>query len=108
MYSKEEIKIRSKLVIDAVNCVMTPRELSVDKIFLVGSYASNRANEYSDIDYLVQLKGGKRPLTYPEFRECLKIKELINNSRIHVIYGTLEAQESMKKRDPIKYAWQEI
>jgi len=108
MYTMEEIKIKSKIVIDVVNLILSYKDLSVDRIFLVGSYASGRANDYSDIDYLVQLKGGKRPLTYPEFNDMLEIRKKLDNPRIHVIYGTQEAQQSKFNRDPIKYAYKEL
>lgn len=108
MYSMDDIRVKSKLVRDIVDSVLASKQLSVDRIFLVGSYASNRANEYSDIDYLVELRGGKHPYTYPEFNEILEINKKINNERIHLIFGTLEAQQSMQKRDAIRYAYKEI
>lgn len=108
MYSAFEIQSKAQLVRDAVNFVLRDLGMSVDRIFLVGSYAQGRANEYSDIDYLVQLRGGGRPLSYPNFKQMMIIKKTIDNSRIHVIYGTLDAQESLKKKDPVRYAYREL
>lgn len=108
MYTIQEIKLKSKLVRDVIEEHMSPKKLHVDDIYLIGSYASGRANEYSDIDYLVQLKGGVRELTYPDFNDILAIKKKINNERIHVIFGTINAQLSMCKRDPVKYAWKAL
>lgn len=107
MYSKEEIRSKAWLVREAINLVLHPHQ-SVDRIFLVGSYASNRANDYSDIDFLVQLKGGKRPHTYPDWKQMKEIDRKIDNKRIHVIYGTYEAQQSLYQKDPVKYTYKEI
>src|SRR4051794_2282928 len=67
MYSFEDIRAKSQLVRDSIDLVLAAKKMSVDRMFLIGSYASGRANEYSDIDYLVQLSGGTRQFTYPEF-----------------------------------------
>lgn len=109
MYRKEEIRSKAWLVREVVNVILSDSGLSVDKIYLVGSYANGLANERSDIDYLVIVKGGKRPFTYPSWKEMEEVKRKIDNKRIHVIYGvSLTAQKSLCLRDPIKYAYKEI
>jgi len=108
VYSMVDIKAKSWLVREVVNVVLSDEGLSVDKIYLVGSYASGRANDHSDIDYLVQLKGGKRPLLYPTWNQMMKIREMVDSKRIHIIYGTLEAQQSLLRKKGIKYAFKEI
>jgi predicted nucleotidyltransferase len=109
MYSKEEIRTKASLVRETVNVVLYDAGLSVDKIYLVGSYANGRCNERSDIDYLVIVKGGKRALTYPSWNDMEKVKASINNKRIHVIYGvSLDAQKSLCLKDPVKYMYKEI
>lgn len=108
MYSKEEIRSKSWLVREVVNLVLYDFNLSVNKIYLVGSYASGRATDYSDIDLLVELKGGDRPLTLPSWNQMQEIKRKLDNKRIHVIYGTQEAQKSLQQKDPVKFAMKEI
>ncbi len=106
--SATDIQVKSWLVKEVVNLVLEESGLSVDRIFLVGSYASGRATEKSDIDYLVQLKGGKRPLTLPSWHQMQEINKRLNNKRIHVIYGWLTAQESLWRKDPVKYSYREL
>lgn len=108
MFSQFEINSKAILTRDAVDFTLRDLGLSVDRIFLVGSYARGKATEYSDIDYLVQLKGGDRILTYPTWKQMQLVMKTIDNTRIHVIYGTLDAQESLRKKDPVKYAYSEI
>src|ERR1700722_56613 len=97
------------MVKDIVDFVLNPLGQSVEKIYLVGSYASGRANEYSDIDYLVIVKGGKREFTYPEWKQIQEINNRIDNKRIHCIYAvSIEAQESLCKKNPVKFAFKEI
>jgi predicted nucleotidyltransferase len=115
MFSTEDIRMKSNLVRDAVNLVMHDKGISVDKIYLVGSYAARnadgsvRANEYSDIDYLVIVKGGKREFTYPDWNQIQEINRKIDHKRIHCIYAvSLEAQKSLQQKDPIKFAYKEI
>ena len=111
MYSMFEINSKAILARDAVNFVLKDLGLSVDRIFLCGSYARGKANEYSDIDYLVIVQGkeGSRPLTLPNWKQMMLIKQTIDNTRIHVIYGaSIDAQKSLCQRDPVKYAYTEI
>jgi predicted nucleotidyltransferase len=109
MFSMDDIRMKSNLVRDAVNLVMHDEGISVDKIYLVGSYASGRCNEYSDIDYLVVTKGGKREFTYPEWNKIQEINRKIDSKRIHCIYAvSIEAQKSLQQKDPIKYAYKEL
>jgi predicted nucleotidyltransferase len=109
MYSKEEIRSKAWLVGAIIELMLYDEGLSIDKIYLVGSYANGRANEYSDIDYLVIVKGGKRVHTYPTWKKMEEIKMKIDNKRIHVIYGvSLDAQKSLYQKDPIKFAFKEI
>src|SRR5208282_3175840 len=91
MYSTAEIRSKAWLVKEVCNLVLGP-EFSVDRIFLVGSYAQNRATDYSDIDYLVQLKGGKRPLSLPTWTQVQEVNRKIDNKRIHVIFGWFDVQ----------------
>jgi predicted nucleotidyltransferase len=109
MFSMEDIRSKSNLVRDAVNLVMHNDGISVDKIFLVGSYASGRATDYSDIDYLVLVKGGKRKFTFPTWNQIQEINSKIDSRRIHCIYAvTIDAQKSLMKKDPVKYAFKEL
>jgi predicted nucleotidyltransferase len=109
VFSREDIRSKSYLVRDAVNFVLHDQGMSVDKIYLVGSYASNRQDDWSDIDYLVVLKGGKRSQTYPDWKTIQEINRVIDSKRIHCIYAvSLDAQKSLYQKDPTKYAYQEI
>jgi predicted nucleotidyltransferase len=109
VFNEAEISTRARMVKDVVDLVLFIDGLSVDKMYLIGSYANGRANEYSDIDYLVVLKGGKRPQTYPTWKQALEVKKKIDNIRIHVIYAvSLDAQKSLCQKDPVKYAYKEI
>jgi len=108
IFSKTDIDVKSWLVREVVNLVLSESGLSVDRVFLVGSYASGRATDKSDIDFLVQLKGGKRPMTYPTWRQMGEINKKLNNKRIHVIYGSLDAQQSLWQKDPVKYSFREV
>ena len=106
MFSRQEIIARSELVRDCVNMVLNPQGISVDKIYLVGSYASNRADDRSDIDYLVLVMGGKRAMTFPNWKEIEEINQKIDNPRIHVIFSVdISAQESLRKKDPVRFAY---
>lgn len=96
MYSKTDIIAKAWLVQEIINTIIPEK---IDKIFLIGSYARNEAHEWSDLDFLVQLKGGRRYTTWTELQD---IHAKLNNSKIHVIFGTEEAQESLYKKDKHK------
>jgi predicted nucleotidyltransferase len=106
MFRKEEIISKAWLVKEIIDLELHP--LQVSRVFLVGSYAQNRATDRSDIDYLIELKGGKRVLTYPTWKQIQEINRKIDNKRIHCIYGTLEAQQSLYQKDPVRYTYREI
>lgn len=96
MYSEKDILTRAWLVKEIVNIALEKDKLSVDKIFLIGSYATGRATEWSDIDFLVELKGTR---FYPTWVQIQDIHEKLDTSRIHVIFGTEEAQISLKAKN---------
>jgi predicted nucleotidyltransferase len=101
MFSETDIISKAWLVKETVNLIVTPRKVS--KIFLIGSYASGKANEESDLDYLVELEPVVTPginlprVSYPTPEQMDTTTDKFKRERIQVIYGTEEAQKSMKK-----------
>ena len=112
LYSDKEIMAKAWLVKECTNLVLMDSELSTDKIFLIGSYASGKQDEWSDLDFLVQLKGGKKiGWKYPTWQQIKDIHMKIENKRIHVIFGTLESAESLyqkHKTEKKTYAYREL
>jgi len=103
MFSETQIIAKSWLVKEVCNLVLLPYQLSVDKIFLIGSYANGNATNRSDLDYLVQLKGGTRlGQYYPAWKDILAIQKQLGN-RVHVIFGREEAQKSLLQKHGKKY-----
>jgi predicted nucleotidyltransferase len=92
MYSKTDIIAKAWLVQEVVHLVVPEK---VDKIFVIGSYANNKQTEWSDLDFLVQLKGGRR---YPTWTEMQDIHNKLKTSSVHIIFGTEEAQESLHSK----------
>lgn len=88
------------MVREIVNIAMERSNVSVDKVFLIGSYAAGTPTEWSDLDFLVQLKGGRM---YPTWLQIQEIHEKLDSTRTHVIFGTEEAQESLSKRLGLPY-----
>jgi predicted nucleotidyltransferase len=104
MYSNTDIIAKSWLVVEVTNQILAKRDLLVDKIFLIGSYANGDATSRSDIDFLIQLKGFKRPgMYYPSWEEIEEIHKLLDTRRIHVIFGTEEAQKSLAEKQNKQY-----
>lgn len=99
MFGETDILSKAWLVREAVNLVLPP-DMSVNRIFLIGSYAKGNSNEWSDLDLLVELNGKKK---YPSWEQITAISKVINHRRIHVIYGTEEAQESLKRKKGCLY-----
>ena len=93
MYSESDINAKAWLVREIVDLVLQKDGLKVDKIFLIGSYAAGKSNDWSDIDYLVQLD---KPMRYPDWYQIQEIHGQMNSERIHIIFGSKEAQESLK------------
>lgn len=118
MYSETDILAKAWMVIEVVQLVLSPRK--VDKIFLVGSYASGKADEWSDLDFVVQLE----PLNltdelslvqaktlYPSWEKIEDINKNIDNERVHVIFGTEESTKSLHekhKNDKKDYSYREL
>lgn len=85
------------MVVEITNSVLQKDSLVVNKIFLIGSYATNSANDWSDIDYLIELKGNKQVgRIYPSWQQIQEIHNKLSK-RIHVIFGTEEAQKKLNK-----------
>jgi predicted nucleotidyltransferase len=93
------------MAMEVVNMILAPVKLSVDRMYIVGSYAQGKQNEWSDLDILIQLKGGR---LYPTWKEKLAIDKQLQLPRLHLIYGTLQAQESLFKKHGDKYKYKEI
>ena len=118
MYSEYDIRSKAWLVVEVCNLVLLPDKLQVDKIFLVGSYASGKANEWSDIDFVVQLKGEidprfplTKPRLYPIPSRIEEIYTKIDNKRVHVIFGTEQATRSLHqkhKHEKKNYSYREL
>jgi predicted nucleotidyltransferase len=112
MFSKQDIIAKGWLVKEIVDLILFDDLLSVDKIFLIGSYASGKETAWSDIDFLIQLKGGKQiGLLFPSWNKIQEMNTKINNKRIHLIFGTEESAESLheKHKNDIKnYAYKKL
>lgn len=111
MFSEADIVAKAWLTIEVVNLVLIDEGRTVDKIFLIGSYANGTQNHSSDLDFLVQLKGGSRPgLYYVNWDQANIIKRKLGN-RIHVIFGTELAAQRLhdKHKSEVKnYRYKEI
>lgn len=110
MYSETDIIATAWLVKEVVNLILGPEKLSVNKILLVGSYASGKADIHSDIDFLVELKG-LRLFPKDTWQSLKDINLKLNKSKVHIIFGTVEAAESLyqKNKDNKKsYKYREI
>lgn len=104
MFNDYQIKSKAKLVVVITNLVLHPIE--VDKIFLIGSYASGKQTVYSDLDFLVQLKQSvewyKPRNWYPEKKQIDEINTKIDSKRIHVIFGSERAAISLHEKNKHK------
>lgn len=102
MFSEVQIKAKAWLVVEVTNLVLLPEKREVDKIFLIGSYASGKATEWSDIDFLIQLKQdtafNKAKQLYPTWEQIRDIHKRLDTNRIHVIFGTEEAAKSLHQK----------
>jgi len=111
MFSEKEIITKAWLCKEITELVLLSKNITVDKIFLIGSYASKKQNEWSDLDFLIQLRGVKVGKIYPSWDEILEIHAKLNTKRIHVIFGTEEAAKSLwekHKHEEKNYAFREI
>ena len=112
MYTESDILAKCWKIREVVNLVLFDEKLEVAKMFLIGSYASGRQNEWSDLDILVQLKGGKRiGQTYPSWKQIKEIHTKMKSQRLHIIFGTEEAAKSLheKNKNYVRnYAYREI
>lgn len=101
MLSETDIISKAWLVAETVNLIVTPKK--VKKIMLIGSYASGKADEWSDLDFLVELEPIITPglnlprVSYPTPEQMEATTDKFKHERIQVIYGTEDAQKSMKK-----------
>lgn len=98
MFSATDIIAKAWLVQETVNLMIAPKK--VQKIFLVGSYAVNSQSEFSDLDFLVEISREKVKHVYqfyPEAKQILAVQAKFKPSRIHIIFGTEEAQRAMHK-----------
>src|SRR4051812_9143535 len=98
MYSETDILAKAWLVKEITDLVLQEEKLTVDKIFLIGSYAYGRPTEWSDLDFLIQVQDNKKSMlrrTYPSLKSMNEVNKKIDNNRIHLIFGTQEAQESL-------------
>jgi len=107
MFDESQIKSKAFLVKEIVDLVMSLDNMKVEKVLLVGSYARGEENEWSDIDFLVQLskKDGR---LYPTWKQIQLIHKKLGSDRVHVIFGTIEAQASLFKRKGEKFKYREI
>lgn len=97
MFTNTDIIGKSWMVIEITNSVLQKEDLVVDKIFLIGSYATNKQTEWSDLDFLIQLKGNKVVgRIYPSWEQIQTIQDKLS-PRIHCIFGTEEAQKRLNK-----------
>jgi predicted nucleotidyltransferase len=103
LYSEQQIKTKAWLVVEIVNMMLLSEKLSVDKLFLVGSYASGKQTEWSDLDFVVVLKDELAGLIkprrlYPSWDMIEQINAKIDNNRVHVIFGSEEAVKSLHQK----------
>jgi len=113
MFGQTEIIAKAWLVKEVVDLVLLKDGMWVDKIFLIGSYASGKQTMFSDLDFLVQLKSNNKWLTVviPPWKKMREVTEQIGSNRIHIIYGTEEAAKSLHEKhkdDRKNYAYKEI
>jgi predicted nucleotidyltransferase len=110
VFNQSEIIAKSWLTAEVVNLVLLPEQRSVDRIFLIGSYASGKENHRSDLDFLIQLKGGRSGQYYVTWKQAEEIQKQVG-PRIHVVFGTYEAAERLHqkhKNEDKNYAYKEI
>lgn len=111
-FTETDIIAKAWLTIEVVNLVLFKDDQQVDKIFLIGSYASGKADSRSDIDFLIQLKGGKRPgQYYTSWKKIEEIHSKLGTRRIHVIFGTEIAAQRLHERhknEDKNYTYKEI
>ena len=93
MFSNSDIQAKAWFVREVVNLVMQKNDLHVERIFLIGSYATGKPNDWSDIDYLVQLN---KPMKYPTWQQIQEVHTKLMSDRIHVIFGSEPVQQSLK------------
>ena len=104
MYTETDIIAKAWLATEIVNLVLFNDRLSVEKVFLIGSYANGNPNSRSDIDFLIQLKGGTRPgQYYPTWKQIEEIHAKLDTRRVHVIFGREETQKSLFEKHNKKY-----
>ena len=111
MFDRTDIVAKAWLTREVVNLALRKDNFEVDKIFLIGSYAQNKADEWSDIDFLVQLKDIKQQMIkryYPGWDKMQEVQQQLSKERIHVIFGNQEAQDSLFKKRGIKYTYKPV
>ena len=111
MWTNSDIIAKSWLIKEVVNAVLLG-EMEVEKIFLIGSYASGKQTEKSDLDFLVQLRGKKSHIgmIYPCWDDIEEVQKRVGK-RIHVVFGTETATKSLHEKNKGKakdYSYREI
>ena len=113
MYSETDVTAKSWLVFEICNLVLESDGLWVDKIFLIGSYASGKQTVMSDLDFLVQLKSSNQwvRVPIPSWEKITEINIKLDNPRIHVIFGSEESARSLHekhKNEKKDYSYREL
>lgn len=75
--------------------ILLEKELGdlVHAVYLVGSFAAGNATTDSDVDFLIEFEGK----LYPSWHQIYRMNKLLSPDRVHVIFGTREAQEHSKR-----------
>ncbi len=111
MHSETDIIAKAWLTIEVCNLVLVNDNLKVDKIFLIGSYASGKQTLHSDLDFLIQLRGGLRQGQYYPSWQQIEAIQIKLGRRTHVVFGTQEAAERLHqthKNEVKNYKYREI
>jgi predicted nucleotidyltransferase len=109
IFTKSQILEKAGLVRDICNIVLFPKK--VEKILLIGSYASGKQTDWSDIDLLIQLPRTEFRIEYPSWEQIAEIHQKLGTNRVHVIFGTVECAESLHQKHKGKekdYSYKEL
>jgi predicted nucleotidyltransferase len=90
MLTESEIEIKAQQAVQVIEAELGRR---VKDVFIIGSYANWTATNDSDLDFLVEFAGKQKFIPWTMMQQIYrKLPE-----RVHVIYGTERAQQSMNK-----------
>lgn len=95
MWTNQQIISLIERVREVVDLVLLKRGFATHRMFLIGSYASGTQTVHSDIDFLVELKGGtwdRGYPTYPTWQEIQSVQAQLPKD-VHVIFGREVAQQ---------------